>query len=68
MTKAYKFIIIIVFSFLIQVFPQQAYGCVEGLKWGMDLKNVESHLDVSLIPIKEKTNQNLFEVKDIQIN
>ena len=68
MTKAYKFIIIIVFSFLIQVFPQQVYGCVEGLKWGMDIKNVESHLGVSLIPIKEKTNQNLFEVKDIQIS
>ena len=51
MTKAYKFIIIIVFSFLIQVFPQQVYGCVEGLQWGTDHTNVESHLDVSLIPI-----------------
>ena len=68
MTKAYKFIIIIVFSFLIQVLSQQVYGCVEGLKWGMDRSNVETHLGVSLIPIKEKTNQNLFEVKDIQIS
>ena len=35
----------------------------------MDLSsNVETHLGVSLIPIKEKTNQNLFEVKDIQIS
>ena len=47
MTKAYKSIIIIVFSFLIQVFPQQVYGCVEGLQWGMDLTNVESHLGVT---------------------
>ncbi len=34
----------------------------------MDRPNVESHLGVSLSPIKEKTNQNLFEVKDIQIS
>ena len=34
----------------------------------MDRPNVESHLGVSLIPIKEKINQNLFEVKDIQIS
>ncbi len=30
--------------------------------------NVETHLGVSLIPIKEKANQNLFEVKDFQIS
>ena len=35
---------------------------------GMDLPNVENYLGASLIPIKEKTNQNLFEVKDIQIS
>ena len=68
MTKAYKYILIIVFAFLIQVFSQPVDACVEGLKWGMDLSNVETHLGVSLIPIKEKTNQNLFEVKDIQIS
>jgi len=58
----------VVFSFLIQVSSQPVYACVEGLQWGMDLSNVESHLGVSLIPIKEKSNQNLFEVKDIQIS
>ena len=68
MTKASKYILIIVFAFLIQIFSQPADACVEGLKWGMDLSNVETHLGVSLIPIKEKTNQNLFEVKDIQIS
>ena len=68
MTKASKYILIIVFAFLIHVFSQPVYACVEGLKWGMDLSNVETHLGVSLIPIKEKTNQNLFEVKDIQIS
>ena len=68
MTKASKYIVIIVFAFLIQVFSQPVDACVEGLKWGMDLSNVETHLGVSLIPIKEKTNQNLFEVKDIQIS
>ena len=68
MTKASKYILIIVFAFLIHVFSQPVDACVEGLKWGMDLSNVETHLGVSLIPIKEKTNQNLFEVKDIQIS
>ena len=68
MTKASKYILIIVFAFLIHVFSQPVDACVEGLKWGMDLSNVENHLGVSLIPIKEKTNQNLFEVKDIQIS
>ena len=68
MTKASKYILSIVFAFLIQVFSQPVDACVEGLKWGMDLSNVETHLGVSLIPIKEKTNQNLFEVKDIQIS
>ena len=65
MTKASKYILIIIVSFLIQVFSQPVDACVEGLRWGMDLPNVESHLGVSLIPIKEKINQNLFEVKDI---
>ena len=68
MTKASKYILIIVFAFLIQIFSQPVDACVEGLRWGMDLPNVESHLGVSLIPIKEKINQNLFEVKDIQIS
>ena len=68
MTKASKYILIIVCVFLFQVFSQPVDACVEGLKWGMDLSNVETHLGVSLIPIKEKTNQNLFEVKDIQIS
>jgi len=68
MTKASKYILIIIFAFFLQVFSQPVDACVEGLKWGMDLSNVETHLGVSLIPIKEKTNQNLFEVKDIQIS
>ena len=68
MTKSSKYILIMVFAFLIHVFSQPVDACVEGLKWGMDLSNVETHLGVSLIPIKEKTNQNLFEVKDIQIS
>ena len=68
MTKASKYICIILFAFLIQVFSQPVNACVEGLRWGMDLPNVERHLGISLIPIKEETNQNLFEVKDIQIS
>ena len=34
----------------------------------MNLQNVEKHHGVSLLPIKEQTTHNLFEVKDIQIS
>ena len=68
MTKASKYILIIVFAFLIQICSQPVFACVEGLTWGMDLQNVESHLGISFSPIKEETTQNLFEVKDIQIS
>ena len=68
MTKASKNILIIVSVFLIQVFSQPVYACVEGMKWGMDLPEIERHLGVSLIPFKEETNQNFFEAKDIQIS
>ena len=59
---------IISFVFLSKLFSQPAFACVEGLKWGMELSKVESHIGMSLVPIKEKTNQNLFKVKDIQIS
>ena len=68
MTKASKYILIIVFAFLIQICSQPVFACVEGLTWGMDLQNVESHLGISFSPIKEESTQNLFEVKDIQIS
>ncbi len=68
MTKASKYILIIVFAFLIHVFSQPVDACVEGLKWGMDLQKVESYLGISFSPIREETRQNLFEVKDIQIS
>ena len=68
MNKACNYIFIIVFSFFIQVLSQPVYACVEGLNWGMDFSSVESHLGVSLIPIKEEITQNLFEAKDIQIS
>ena len=54
MTKIFKNIFIMVFVFLFQVFSQPVNACVEGLKWGMDLSNVETHLGVSLIPLEEK--------------
>ncbi len=68
MTKASKYILIIIFAFLIQIYSQPVFACVEGLTWGMDLQKIESHLGVSFSPIKEETTQNLFEVKDIQIS
>ena len=68
MTKASKYILIIVFAFLIQICSQPVFACVEGLTWGMDLQKIESHLGISFSPIKEETTQNLFEVKDIQIS
>ena len=68
MTKASKYILIIVFVFLIQICSQPVFACVEGLTWGMDLQKIETHLGISFSPIKEETTQNLFEVKDIQIS
>ena len=69
MTKASKYILIIIFAFLIQIYSQPVFACVEGLTWGMDLQKIESHLGISFSPIKEETTQqNLFEVKDIQIS
>ena len=68
MNKASKYILIIIFAFLIQIYSQPVFACVEGLTWGMDLQNVESHLGISFSPIKEETTQNLFEVTDIQIS
>ena len=68
MTKASKYILIIVFAFLIQICSSPVFACVEGLTWGMDLQKIESHLGISFSPIKEETTQNLFEVKDIQIS
>ena len=68
MQNSFKCIFILFFISIIQVFSQPVYACVEGLNWGMDIHNVERHLGVSLIPIKEETTQNLFEVKDIQIS
>ena len=68
MTKASKYILIIVFAFLIQICSQPVFACVEGLTWGMDLQKIESHLGISFSPIKEESTQNLFEVKDIQIS
>ena len=68
MTKASKYILIIVFAFLIQIYSQPVFACVEGLPWGMDLQKIESHLGISFSPIKEESTQNLFEVKDIQVS
>ena len=68
MQKIYRSLVLIVFLSLTQLVSQPVFACVEGLKWGMDLANVETHLGVSLIPFREKTNRNLFEVKDIQIS
>ncbi len=54
MTNVSKYIFIMIFVFLIQVFSQPVNACVEGLEWGMDISNVETHLGVSLIPINKK--------------
>ena len=68
MQKLYISVILIVFLSLTQLVSQPVLACVEGLKWGMDLQDVESHLGISFSPIREETTQNLFEVKDIQIS
>ena len=64
MMKAVRYFAIAVLLFLIQLTPRPAMACVEGLSWGMDLSSVERHLGVSLTPVQEELNRNLFEVRD----
>ncbi len=68
MQNLYRTLVLIVLLFLTQLISQPVFACVEGLTWGMDVQKVESHLGISLSPIKEETTKNLFEVKDIQIS
>ena len=68
MMKAVRYFAIAVLLFLIQLTPRPAMACVEGLSWGMDLSSVERHLGVSLTPVQEELNRNLFEVRDFQMS
>ena len=66
MTKAFRYIAISIFLFLIQLTPQSAMACVEGLSWGMDLPSIERHLGVPLQSIQDGSD--LYEVKDFQMS
>tara|TARA_Y100001968_G_C19345090_1_gene711615 strand:- start:681 stop:1163 length:483 start_codon:yes stop_codon:yes gene_type:complete len=68
MQKAFKWFAIAVLLLLIQFKPKPVIACVEGLSWGMDLSTVERHLGVTLEPVQEELNNNLFKVKDFQIS
>tara|TARA_Y100001968_G_scaffold262406_1_gene250670 strand:- start:659 stop:1138 length:480 start_codon:yes stop_codon:yes gene_type:complete len=66
--KPVRYVAIAVLLFLIQLTPKPAIACVENLSWGMDLLSVENHLGVSLKPVQEELNRNLFEVRDSQMS
>ena len=68
MIKVSRCIAIAVLLFFIQLTPKPVMACVEGLSWGMDLSNVESHLGVSLTPVQEELNRDLFEVRDFKMS
>ncbi|AAQ00555.1 MULTISPECIES: hypothetical protein [Prochlorococcus] len=68
MGKSLRFVALAVLLSIIQFTPMSAMACVEGLSWGMDLANVESHLGVSLSPVREGVSNDLFEVKDFQMS
>ena len=68
MNKLFRCVAIAVFFFLIQLTPNSAMGCVEGLSWGMDLLSIERHLGASLTPLQEGLNKDLFEVQDFQMS
>ena len=70
MSKAIRHfsIAVLVSLFFIQLTPKPVMACVEGLSWGMDLSNVERHLGVSLTPVQEELNRDLFEVRDFQMS
>ena len=68
MMKAVRSVAIAVLFLLIQLTPKPAMACVEGLSWGMGLSSIERHLGVSLTPVQEELNSDLFEVRDFQIS
>ena len=68
MMKAVRYVAIAVLFFLVQLTPRPLMACVEGLSWGMDISSVERHLGVSLTPVQEELNRNLFEVRDFQMS
>ena len=68
MIKVFRYLAITLFIVCFQFTPRPVMACVEGLSWGMDLSSVESHLGVSLNPIKEGSNSHLFEVKNFQMS
>ena len=68
MTKSFRFIILLVFLFFIQITPQPLLACVESLSWGMDLQTVERHLGVHFHPVSEGSDNSLFEIRDYKIS
>ena len=66
--KTVRYVAIAVLFFLVQLTPRPLMACVEGLSWGMDISSVERHLGVSLTPVQEELNRNLFEVRDFQMS
>ena len=68
MMKAFRYVLMAVLLFVFQITPVPVMACVEGLSWGMDLSSVETHLGVSLTPIPEGSNRDLFEVRDFQMS
>ena len=68
MTKAARYIVIPLLLFLIELTTQPAMACVEGLSWGMDVSSIERHLGVSLTPVEQDLNRDLFEVRDFQMS
>ena len=68
MRKNVRCAVIAFLLFLIQLTSKPALACVEGLSWGMDLSTVEKHLGVSLVPVQQELNRNLFEVRDFQMS
>ena len=68
MTKASRYVVIALLFFIIQLTPEPAIACVQGLEWGMDLSSVESHLGTPLKRIQESVNSDLFEVSHFQMS
>ena len=68
MTKVSRYIALVVFVLLVQLTPQPAMACVEGLSWGMDLSSLERHLGVSLSPIQGEVSRDLFDVRDFKMS
>jgi len=62
------FIALIFCIFIFEATSQKALACIEGLSWGMNISDVESHLGVTLKLIDQDKTKDLYEIRNFKIS